>query len=159
MRVLDSVEVPHEFHARFSAVSKLYRYLIVSHPQGIALGRQYYHHVSYPLDIEAMIKASVYFEGTHDFYGFMSTGSRVRNTVRKLEKIRLDFQSPFLYIDLLGGGFLYNMVRIIAGTLIEVGTGKIRPDDLPAIIASRDRNLAGPTAPAHGLCLMEVYYD
>jgi tRNA pseudouridine38-40 synthase len=158
VRVLDSREVPREFHARFSATGKRYRYSIVSHPQGIAISRQYYHHVPFPLDIEAMIKASGYFEGTHDFYGFMSTGSRVKNTVRNLDKIRLDWQPPFLCIDLSGGGFLYNMVRIIVGTLLEVGAGRISPNDLPLIISSRDRNLAGPTAPAHGLCLMEVYY-
>jgi len=158
VRVLYSREVPREFHARFSATGKRYRYSIVSHPQGIALGRQYYHHVLFPFDIEAILKASKHFEGTHDFYGFMSTGSRVKNTVRNLDKINLDWQPPFLYIDLSGGGFLYNMVRIIVGTLLEVGAGRISPDDLPLIISSRDRNLAGPTAPAHGLCLMEVFY-
>jgi len=159
VRVVESCEVAHDFHSRFTAIGKWYRYSIVYHPHGIAIGRHYYHHVPFSLDVEAMIIAAKHFEGTHDFCGFMSTGSRIKNTVRNLDRISMEGQPPFLHVDLYGGGFLYNMVRIVVGTLIEVGAKRINPDDLTRIISSRDRNMAGPTAPAHGLCLMEVYYQ
>jgi pseudouridylate synthase I len=156
--ILSSQEVSPEFHARYSAIGKRYRYSIIIHPHGTAIGRNYYYHLRQNLDIDAMKKATHYFIGTHDFKAFQASGSLVENTIRTIDYAKLTWEEPFLYFDIAGNGFLYNMVRIIVGTLILVGQNKIGYEDVKKIIESKDRRLAGPTAPAHGLCLEEVYY-
>lgn len=159
IRIISSEEAGADFHARFSAKAKKYRYSIVNNRHGTAIGWQYYYHVPMHLDIEAMEKAVKHFEGTHDFAAFMAAGSPVKSTVRTIYEAKMVREGDFIHFFFTGDGFLYNMVRIMAGTLIDVGKGKISPDSIPGIILSRDRTQAGPTAPPHGLTLEEVYYE
>ncbi len=157
--VRESKEVSPEFHSRFSARGKTYRYLIHNSQFPSALLRHRAYHVYYPLDVSAMQKAAGHFVGTHDFCAFSATGGSVKTSVRTISQITVDKrEADQVELNISGDGFLYNMVRIIAGTLIEVGFGKLKPDDIPEIIGSLDRRKAGRTAPAHGLYLVEVYY-
>lgn len=158
IRVLSSQEVDYKFHARYSAKGKRYRYSMIIRPHGTAIGRNYYYHLRHRLDIDAMKKASKYLIGTHDFKAFQAAGSSVKDTIRRIDRAELTWEEPYLYFDIEGNGFLYNMVRIIVGTLILVGQNKIEYKMMDNIIKSKDRQMAGPTAPAHGLCLEEVYY-
>lgn len=159
IRIICSEEADMSFHSRFSALAKRYRYSIVNNPSGTAIGWQYFYHVPMLLDAQAMEEAVQYFKGTYDFAAFMAAGSPVKSTVRTIYDAALVKDAPFYHILLTGNGFLYNMVRIIAGTVIDAGKGKIKPDLIPQIIASGDRKQAGPTAPPHGLSLEEVYYQ
>lgn len=106
-----------------------------------------------------MQKAAKYFEGEHDFKAFKSSGTSSKNSVRTIYKAVVKQEGDTITIELTGNGFLYNMVRIISGTLLDVGLGKIAPDEIPNIIDSKDRQRAGKTLPAHGLCLVEVEYN
>ena len=160
-----SEEADMDFHSRFSAKGKKYRYLIFNSTFPSALLRHRAWHVLYDLNIGAMAESAKHFLGTHDFKAFMATGSCVKSTVRTISSISVNEQdkgtgalSRLISLEIAGDGFLYNMVRIIAGTLIEVGYGKIKPEDVPEIIKGGDRKKAGKTAPAHGLYLMEVFY-
>lgn len=156
-----SCEMPPDFHARFSAKGKKYSYLVYNSKFPSALLRNYAYHVNYceRLDISRIEKAAKAFVGTHDFYGFMAAGSKVKDTVRTIYEIDLEEEKGLLRFNFKGNGFLYNMVRIITGTLIYAGIGKIDPDEMEDIIASKDRVRAGITAPPNGLYLEEVYYD
>jgi tRNA pseudouridine38-40 synthase len=116
------------------------------------------YHVSYNLDIDGMKKAALCFLGTHDFSSFKASGSSVKTSVRTITSVSLEKNDDVLKFEICGNGFLYNMVRIIVGILVDVGMGKIKADDIPDIINSKDRKKAGRTAPAHGLYLVEVYY-
>ncbi len=158
IRVVSSERVPDDFHSRYWAKGKKYKYCMVVGPHGTAIGHRYYAHITPPLDIEAMERSCRHFIGTHDFAAFRSTGSPVKSTVRTIFEAELERDGRYLYFIVKGDGFLYNMVRIMAGTLIYVGKGKIKPDEIPDILLSRDRKRAGITAPAHGLFLEEVYY-
>ncbi len=181
-----SEEAAPEFHSRFSAKGKKYTYLIYNSTFPSALLRHRAYHVYYPLDIYAMNEAAGFFTGTHDFYAFSASGGSAKTTVRTITEAAVtctssscgvvgkgsavsendDFVlggisasgSRLIEFSIKGDGFLYNMVRIITGTLIEVGFGKLKPEDMPGIISSLDRRKAGRTAPAHGLYLSEVYY-
>lgn len=159
IRISRSEEVSMNFHAQFSATGKRYKYSMIVNSYGTAIGSQYYSHVYPPLDTAAMKQAVKDFEGTHDFASFMATGSPVQSTIRSIYKSELIQEKEFLYFLVTGNGFLYNMVRIMAGTLIDVGKGKINRNGIPEILASRDRGRAGFTAPPNGLILEEVYYD
>lgn len=156
--VKQSEQVPLDFHSRYNAKGKKYRYLIYNSEQPSALLRNRAYHISHPLDFDSMKTASQFFVGTHDFVGFMSTGSSVKTTVRTIYDVSLTKNDKLVKFEISGNGFLYNMVRIIIGTLVEVGVGRIVPEDIVKIINSRSRKNAGKTAPAHGLYLMEVYY-
>ena len=123
-----------------------------------AVMNRYSWHYKYPLDIEKMRIAAKAFIGEHDFIGFASSGFSVKTTVREIYSLDVDKNGDIITIDVVGNGFLYNMVRIIAGTLVFVGGGKINPNDMTDIINSKDRERAGITAPPQGLCLKEVYY-
>lgn len=159
IRVLESQEVPPEFHARYWAKAKQYRYSICARTHAPAIGRNYYYHVPDVLDVEAMNAAAQYIAGTHDFKAFQSAGSSVKNTVRTIYQARWIWEPPcYLYFDIKGNGFLYNMVRILVGTFIEIGRHRMQESDMKRILESGDRDKAGPTAPAHGLCLEKVYY-
>lgn len=105
-----------------------------------------------------MKQAIKYFEGEHDFAGFKASGTSSKSSVRAIYHTNLWKEGDRIYIELTGNGFLYNMIRIISGTLLDVGQGKIEPREIPEIIQSKDRTRAGRTLPAHGLCLMEVKY-
>lgn len=153
-----SEEVPADFHSRYSAKGKRYRYLIYNSVSASALLRNRAWHIPQRLDFNAMCKAVPYFTGTHDFSAFRASGSSTKTSTRTIHEAELDKDGDIMCFTISGSGFLYNMVRIIAGTLFEVGCGKIDPDSIPEIIEGRDRKKAGITAPAHGLYLEEIFY-
>lgn len=153
-----SEEVASDFHSRYSAKGKKYRYIIYNSEMSSALLRNRAYHIPSKLDYNAMCKAVSYFPGTHDFSAFRATGSSVKTSVRTIFEAALDKDGDIICFTISGNGFLYNMVRIMVGTLVEVGLGKIDPDSIPDIIKGRDRKRAGKTAPAQGLYLEEVYY-
>lgn len=159
IRIKHSEEVPDDFHARYSAVGKRYKYSMIVHPHGTAIGRYYYHHIRHKLDIESMAEAAASIKGTHDFAAFQSSGGSVKSTVRTIYDAQFQWSDPYLYFIVEGNGFLYNMVRILVGTFIEIGTGRKDVMTIQQALDSGDRNLAGFTAPAQGLCLEEVHYD
>ncbi len=158
--IKDSAEVAPDFHARYSAIGKKYSYLINNSKFPSALLRNYAYHVDYceRLDIRKLRKAAEAFIGTYDFSGFMSTGSKVSDTVRTIYDISVEHENELIRFNFKGNGFLYNMVRIITGTLLYTGIGRINPEDIKSIILSKDRGRAGITVPACGLYLEEVYY-
>jgi len=172
IRVVSSEEVPPDFHSRYSAKSKKYLYYIYNSTFPSALLRHRAYHVYYPLDVDEMNKAAQYFIGTHDFLAFSASGYSAKTTVRTITEATVsrvsqaqhiihskdEHRGQLIEFSVTGDGFLYNMVRIMAGTLVEVGFGKLRTQDIPGIIAGLDRRRAGRTAPAHGLYLAEVFY-
>lgn len=159
--IKESKEAAPDFHARFSAIGKKYRYLVINSKFPSALYRNYAYHVNYceRLDIDRIEKAAKGFIGTYDFSGFMAAGSKVSDTVRTIYELTIEREKDFICFNCTGNGFLYNMVRIIAGTLLYAGIGKIDPEEIKDIIMSKDRERAGMTVPAHGLYLEEVYYN
>jgi len=147
------------FHARFSAKAKEYRYQIWNHPVMNPLLRRYAWHVPRPLDLPAMRAGAHHFLGTHDFRAFSTNpGYERRHTVRTMQMVRLIQKGPLLTVVIRGDGFLYRMCRGMVGTLVQVGLGKFQPDQIPEMLASGDRRLAGMTAPAQGLILWRVFY-
>ena len=154
-----SEEVNMNFHSRFSAKMKTYRYLIFNDIHPSALLRKRAYHVFYELNLDAMKQATSYFKGTHDFSGFMAKGSSVKTTVRTISDIKINEKGQLVEFEITGNGFLYNMVRIIAGTLVDVGIGKIPVEDIKEIIESCRREKAGRTLPPWGLYLVKVDYD
>ncbi len=157
--IRSAVEVDPNFHARYSAVGKRYIYKIYNNILRSPLQRNYAYFVPNALDIEAIQKASSYFVGEHDFKAFMASGSSVKDTIRRIYRLHAYREQDMLTIEVEGNGFLYNMVRIISGTLVDVGTGKMSPEEIPNIISSKARTEAGHTAPPQGLYLAEVYYE
>lgn len=151
-------EMPERFHSRYSVKEKTYRYTINNSEQGSAIYRDMEYHFPFILNVEKMQEAIKFFEGEHDFSGFKASGTSSKSSVRIIYKTKLWKENDRIFIELTGNGFLYNMIRIIAGTLLDVGQGKIDPNDIPEIINSKDRKRAGRTLPASGLCLMEVKY-
>jgi len=153
-------EVDERFHSRYNCIGKTYKYIINNNEFPSALNRYREFQVSDKLDIKAMKKALKYFEGEHDFAGFKSSGgSPKKTTVRNIKKAMLEAtEDNRIVITLTGDGFLYNMVRIICGTILDVGLGKIDANNIPSIIESKDRKMAGKTLPPHGLYLVEVMY-
>jgi tRNA pseudouridine38-40 synthase len=158
MLVTGGEEVDSSFHPRYSAKGKWYRYTIYHQKLPDVFWRNYSYHVSYELNVAAMADACACFEGTHNFRSFCAAKTGVRNFTRTMEKCRLTTEGKFILIDLTANGFLYNMARIIVGTLVQVGREKIKPADIDHIIARQDRVMTGPTAPPQGLCLQHVYY-
>ena len=161
VRITDVKEVSEDFHARFCSKGKKYRYLIRNEEEPAIFQRNYAYHVKEPLNIEWMQEACKYITGTHDFACFQSAGGNPRETtVRTVYSLEVfPAEDGRIAIEISGDGFLYNMVRIIAGTLVETGLGKRKPEELEEIIRSGDRRKAGHTAPPEGLYLVEVYYD
>ncbi len=152
-------EVPEDFHARFSAKSKTYHYRIINRRVPPAVGRQYAWFIRKKLDVNAMRKAAEILAGKHDFKAFEGAGSPRSSTERHVMKAELHEQDDGLLIfEIQADGFLRFMVRNIVGTLVDVGFGKVTPDQFKEILTSRDRSKAGATAPAQGLFLMEVEY-
>jgi tRNA pseudouridine38-40 synthase len=157
--IKQSEEVSKDFHSRYSAKGKKYRYLICNEAHASAIMRDRAYHVRPQLNFDEMQRASQYFRGRHDFAAFQATGGQVRSSIREIYSIEvLKKEDTLIAIEVSGNGFLYNMVRIIAGTLIYVGMGKISSLEIPRIIESLDRTKAGKTAPSEGLYLMEIYY-
>ncbi len=155
--IVDAEEVDEDFHSRYSAKKKRYRYQIYNRPYRSPIYADTSYPVKYDLDIDKMKKAAKLFIGTHDFKGFMSSGSSVVDTIRTIYDIEVSKSEDLIIIEIEGNGFLYNMVRIIAGTLVDIGRGRI-DTDLSTIIESKSRSMAGHTAPAHGLFLKKVDY-
>lgn len=157
--IKEAEEVDERFHSRYNAKHKTYRYIINNSKCGTAIYRNLEYSYPFKLDAEKMKQASKYFEGEHDFKAFKSSGTSSKNSVRTIYKAIVKQEGEKIIIELTGNGFLYNMVRIISGTLLDVGLGKIRAEEIPEIIESKDRQRAGKTLPAHGLYLVEVKYD
>ena len=151
-------EVDERFHSRYSVKSKKYRYTINNSKYGSAIFRDMEYHFPQKLDVDLMKKAAKYFEGEHDFKAFKASGTSSKSSIRTIYKADIIQNEDRIYIELTGNGFLYNMVRIISGTLLDVGIGKIKPEEIQKIIDGKDRKLAGKTLPAKGLCLIEVNY-
>lgn len=156
--IKEAVEVEERFHSRYNCKQKTYRYVINNSEYGSAIHRNQEYHVPIKLNITEMKKAVKYFEGEHDFKGFKASGTSSKNSVRKIFKANIIDNSERIFIEITGNGFLYNMVRIISGTLVDVGLGKINAVDIPEIILSGDRTRAGKTLPPQGLYLMKVEY-
>jgi tRNA pseudouridine38-40 synthase len=158
--IKESIEVDLDFHARYNAVGKEYSYLILNSKHPSALYRNLAYHVNYceKLNIDEMILASQEFVGTHDFRGFMAKGSSIKDTIRTIDEIKITQDDEFIKLTFRGNGFLYNMIRIISGTLLFTAVGKINAKDILGIISSMNRRQAGMTLPAHGLYLEKVLY-
>lgn len=151
-------EVPQDFNARFSSKGKRYIYRIWNNRMRNPFCGGYSWYVPYRLDFDAMSRAARYFEGKHDFSAFMAAGGSQKTTVRTVRICRVEREESMLTVTVEADAFLYNMVRIITGTLAEVGFGKILPDEIPKIIDSHERSMSGLTAPPEGLFLKKVYY-
>ena len=152
-------EVDERFHSRLNCKKKTYRYIINNSPEGTAIYRNLETHIPQKLDVEKMKKAVKYFEGEHDFKAFKASGTSSKSSVRIIYKAEVYKEGDRVFIELTGNGFLYNMVRIIAGTLVDVGIGKIKPDEIPKIIKMQKRENAGKTLPPNGLYLLRVMYE
>ena len=162
IRVLCARVVPEEFHARYAAHTKTYLYRIHNHPIDSPFDEKYYTRVPRRLDVDAMQRAAEQFVGKHDFLALCAAGSSAAahgDTVRTITDCHVTRKGDEVDIEVTADGYLYNMVRILAGTLCEVGAGRMQPDAIPGILASRDRSQAGPTLPAKGLFLEKVDYD
>lgn len=158
IRIQDSCQVPPQFHPRHQDTIKTYEYRILNRKFPLPEYRLYAHFSYDTLNLEKMQEACTCFIGEHDFASFCAAGSQVESTVRTIYDLKVDRTGEIITVSVTGNGFLYNMVRILVGTLLQVGKGEIAPEKIPAIIAGRDRNLAGPTAPARGLTLAEIRY-
>lgn len=156
--VTHAEEVGADFNPRFKALKKTYEYSIYNAPFRNPLYRNYSEYVRCELDLDSMRTACEAFVGEHDFRAFCASGNSSKTTVRTIYSLDVEKDGDFIKIRVTGNGFLYNMVRIIAGTLIYVGEGRIAPDDLPEIIASGDRRKAGKTAGPSGLVLVKIMY-
>ena len=152
-------EVDERFHSRYNAKHKTYRYIINNSPCGTAIYRNLEYCFPIKLDVAKMQEAAKYFEGEHDFKAFKSSGTSAKNSVRTIYNASVKKEREKIIIELTGNGFLYNMVRIISGTLLDVGLQKIKPEEIKNIIEEKDRQKAGKTLPAHGLYLVEVKYN
>jgi tRNA pseudouridine38-40 synthase len=153
------MKVNSSFHARFDAIGKEYHYILQLSNKKDPFHRNFSYQYPYDLNLEAMKEASRFFIGTHEFTSFCSARTEVKDKIRTVETIDFLREDDFLTICFVGNGFLYNMVRILTGTLLEVGTGKRRPEEMADILAKKDRRFAGKTAPAQGLYLWKVFYD
>lgn len=158
IEILRVSQVSERFHSRLNAREKLYRYRIGIGSHKNVFERKYLCPLHETYDVEAMEEAAGYLTGTHDFRSFCANKKMKKSTVRTIYEIRITELPKELQIDYRGDGFLYNMVRILTGTLIEIGRGSRKPEEIQAILEGRDRGLAGFTAPARGLTLVEVGY-
>ena len=157
--ILEAEYVADNFHSRFDASKKEYRYKISTQKMPDVFKRDYTYHFPYLLDVNSMKQACHYLCGTHDFTSFCVAKTEVEDKVRTIYSIEIMEDETDLIFCFKGNGFLYNMVRILMGTLLEVGQGKKTPDQIPSILKGKDRSLSGRTAPGQGLYLWKVYYD
>ena len=156
--VISVLEADPRFHSRYNAAEKTYRYRIWNSDLPCVFERSYVWQVAEPLHVEAMSRAAEKFLGTHDFLAFCSNKHFKKSSVRTITDFRVERMGPEIWFTVTGDGFLYHMVRIMVGTLLAVGKGEMGQDDIPHMMESRNRELAGETVPAKGLCLMEVRY-
>ena len=158
IRIQKAEEVEENFHSRYHCKQKTYRYIINNSGQGSSIYRNLEYFIPNKLDVEKMQEAVKYFEGEHDFKAFKASGTSSKSSVRTIYNAKVEKQGERIIIELTGNGFLYNMVRIIAGTLVEVGLGKIKPEEISEIIEKKERANAGKTLPPQGLYLVKVEY-
>ena len=158
VRVLSAEETDERFHARFSAVSRTYLYLILNRPEPTAVWRRYALHCANPLDIGSMREVENSIIGTHDFSSWANSIKEANGTVRTVRQFHIRRVHEFVLVHIEANGFLHGMVRNLVGALLEVGAGKRTPEDIERITACKDRRCAGPCAPAYGLCLVKVKY-
>lgn len=158
IRIQASEEVAPDWHPRYCESRKTYEYRIYRGEFPMPVKRLYSHFTYRPLDVESMRQAAHYLVGEHDFKSFCQTGAQVESTVRTIFSLEVEEQGAELVIRVCGNGFLYNMVRIIAGTLMEVGQGKRTPESMTEILEQKHRQASGPTAPANGLMLMKYEF-
>lgn len=158
IRIQESAEVPMEFHPRFANTVKTYEYRIFNRKFPDPTKRLYSFFYHYPLDVEKMQRAASYLVGEHDFKSFCTAKPEVTNTVRTVYSLDLKREDDMITLRIRGNGFLYNMVRIITGTLIHVGGGFLEPEDIPKILEAKDRGAAGETARPEGLTLVKIEY-
>ena len=156
--IIKSEEVDRNFHSRYDSKGKTYCYTLVNRYEKVCIGRNYVYQVRDELNYNLMKEAAKYFLGKHDFKAFKTNGSSVKTSVRTINGLELELKGEVIKIFVSADGFLYNMVRIIVGTLIEVGKGKIKPEDIESIIKNGDRSKAGPCVPPNGLVLEKVFY-
>ncbi len=156
--IIKSEEVDKNFHSRYDSKGKTYCYTLVNRYEKVCIGRNYVYQVRDELNYNLMKEAAKYFLGKHDFKAFKTNGSSVKTSVRTISGLELELKDDVIKIFVSADGFLYNMVRIIVGTLIEVGKGKIKPEDIESIIKNGDRSKAGPCVPPNGLVLEKVFY-
>lgn len=156
--ILEVREAADRFHARYKAVGKTYQYTCFDGPVKPVFDRKYYTPLDQELDVEAMQEAAHFLEGKHDYKSFCGNSRMKKSTVRIVDTITVRRRKGYVYLTFHGTGFLQNMVRIMSGTLIEVGLGRKRPEEVGEILEACDRKVAGPTAPAKGLCLLKVDY-
>ena len=159
IRVKSAEEVDEKFHSRYTCKRKTYRYVINNSVQGTAIYRNLQYHFPEKLDEEKMNKGIKYLIGEHDFKSFKASGTSSKSSVRTIYDAKVTREGEIVTIELSGNGFLYNMVRIISGTLVDVGIGKIKPEDVKDILEARDRLKAGRTLPPTGLYLVDVKYE
>jgi tRNA pseudouridine38-40 synthase len=160
VRVFSATRASRDFHARFDATGKEYRYHVWNHPAMNPLLRRTAWHVPKPLDYPAMRQAASAFIGKHDFQSFAANSGHSRETtVRTVTRCDLKRNGPLLTFIIQGDGFLYRMCRGIVGTLVQIGLGKFPPDEIRRMLARKDRRVAGMSAPAHGLVLWKVFYQ
>lgn len=158
IKVMESEEVKPDFHPRFCDTEKMYEYRILNTKSPLPTMRLYSWWYNRPLNVEKMQEAAKRIPGERDFKSFCAAGAQVLTTVRNVTGCEVEKEGDMITIRVRGEGFLYNMVRIIAGTLVRVGEGKWEPEEVDEIIASCDRTKAGPTAPPQGLTLMQIEY-
>lgn len=158
IRIQESCQVADDFHPRFCDTIKTYEYKILNRKFALPTERLYSAFVYYPLDVEKMQMAAAYLVGEHDFKSFCSSGSQVESTVRTITDISVEKHGEMISIRVSGNGFLYNMIRIIVGTLMKIGLGVWEPERMEEILNACDRNAAGPKAEARGLTLVEIRY-
>ena len=158
VRIIESSEVAADFHPRHCNTEKTYEYRVLNTKMPIPVKRMYTYHFSMPLDVDVMKDAAQYLVGEHDYTSFCNVESQAASHVRTIKDIDVFRHGDEIIIRVTGNGFLYNMVRIIAGTLIRIGSGKGEPSDVKEMLEKKDRRAAGPTAPPEGLFLMEYVF-
>lgn len=159
IRIKTAQEVDEKFHSRYTCKRKTYRYIINNSIQGSAIYRNLQYHFPEKLDDQKMNKAIKYLIGEHDFKSFKASGTSSKSSVRIIYDAKVTRSGEIITIELTGNGFLYNMIRIIAGTLLEVGEGKIQVEEVKEILLAEDRLKAGKTLPPNGLYLVNVEYE
>ena len=159
IRVVAAKEVPLEFHSQFGAKRKTYVYTVLNRDVASAIERDHCHHVRRPLDVAAMSEAAQHLVGTHDYRAFGSEMAEKEKTVRTIDQVKVIADRALVRFLFKGSGFLYNQVRAMVGTLLDVGLGKTKPDHVKAVLESLDRTKAGANVPAKGLCLISVEYE